>query len=474
MTTYLPSNNLLLVEDDPAMVALVEFALQAVDVQVFSVPSLKEARALLAHKTVQGILLDLGLPDGDGRDLLDEFSGGPLSIVVLTAQSDAVTVDDCLARGAVDFVHKPFDEVRLRASVTSALRQTHQAVSLQELEIQEGAARGLARLIGSSTAMVDVCKLLGRAGRTAITVLLTGESGTGKEVAARALHEESPRSSKMFVPINCGAIPANLIESELFGHERGSFTGAHATHRGCFEQAEGGTLFLDEVGDLPLEMQVKLLRVLQEQEVMRVGGSAPIPVDVRVIAATNRDLQKDMQDGVFRPDLYYRLAVFPVHMPPLRDRPEDVSVLAQTMLHQLARRHGRKTLTLAPETKAALRCHSWPGNVRELKNTLERGVLLEDGQVLHPAALQLSSSSGLQPHQADGANDVFQVPQTRDDLLPLDTVERIWLRRALDLCDWNIREVSRRLGVGRATIARRIDLYGWEAPGVAESSAADN
>jgi DNA-binding NtrC family response regulator len=197
-------------------------------------------------------------------------------------------------------------------------------------------------------------------------------------------------------------------------------------------------------------------------------------VDVRVIAATNRDLQKDMQDGVFRPDLYYRLAVFPVHMPPLRDRPEDVSVLAQTMLHQLARRHGRKTLTLAPETKAVLRCHSWPGNVRELKNTLERGVLLEDGQVLHPAALQLSSSSGLQPHQADGANDVFQVPQTRDDLLPLDTVERIWLRRALDLCDWNIREVSRRLGVGRATIARRIDLYGWEAPGVAESSAADN
>ena len=456
------------------MVALIKYSLEPLGLRLTSASTLKEARALLRQESVEGILLDLGLPDGNGRELLDELAGDPLSIVVLTARSEEATLNDCLQRGAVDFVRKPFDEMRLRASVASALRQTHQARTLSRLEAEIHTPHGLERLLGTSRAINEVRKLLSRAAQTSITVLLTGESGTGKEVAARSVHEESPRASQPFVPINCGAIPSALIESELFGHEKGSFTGAHATHRGCFEQAEGGTLFLDEVGDLPLEMQVKLLRVLQEQEVMRVGGSDPIPVNVRVLAATNRNLEEGLRRGEFRKDLYYRLAVFPVHMPPLRERPEDVILLAQTLLTQLARQHGRRISGLAPETEKQLRLHTWPGNVRELKNALERGVLLEDSTVLFPSALQLSEKSavGLPEHQPVPKG--FRPPLTREELLPLATIERIWLEHALELCNWNIREVSRRLGLGRATINRRLESYGWTVPEEATSSPSDN
>lgn len=473
-STSSPINRLLLVEDDLAMVALIKHSLEPLGLHLTSVSTLEEARAFLRQDAVEGILLDLGLPDGNGRELLDDLAGDPLSIVVLTARSDESTLNDCLQRGAVDFVRKPFDEMRLRASVASALRQTHQARTLSRLEAEMRTPRGLERLLGTSQAMNEVRKLLSRAAQTSITVLLTGESGTGKEVAARAVHEESPRASQPFVPINCGAIPSALIESELFGHEKGSFTGAHATHRGCFEQAQGGTLFLDEVGDLPREMQVKLLRVLQEQEVMRVGGSDPIPVNVRVLAATNLDLEEGLRRGEFRKDLYYRLAVFPVHMPPLRERPEDVILLAQTLLSQLARQHGRRISSLAPETEKRLRLHTWPGNVRELKNTLERGILLEDSTMLSPSALQLSEKSAVSLPEHQPVPEGFRPPLTREELLPLAAIERIWLERALTLCNWNIREVSRRLGLGRATINRRLKSYGWTAPEEETSSASDN
>ncbi|MBL6721390.1 MAG: sigma-54-dependent Fis family transcriptional regulator [Planctomycetes bacterium] len=450
----------LIVEDDPAFRSLLHHELEPLGITLEDASTLAEARAALGASRPDLLLLDLGLPDGDGRALL----GASAPAVVLTAADEPGLAEACLAQGALDFVPKPFEPLRLLASVRGALRQAELQQTVSRIEAAQAQPRGLRRLVGASPAMARVVDLLRRAAGTQITVLITGDSGTGKEVAARALHEESDRAERPFIALNCGAIPETLIESELFGHERGAFTGATRERPGCFEAADGGTLFLDEIGELPRDLQVKLLRVLQEREVVRVGGSAPRPVDVRVIAATNRDLAQDRERGAFREDLYYRIAVFPVHMPPLRQRADDVLLLTRTFLAQLARRHGRAPLELPEETRQALLAHGWRGNVRELENTLERALLLTDGRALEPASLDLQrgDAGGAErpsPAGAPTASGPFQRPAHREDLLPLAEVERAWLERALELCEGNAREVARRLGIGRATVARRLERY---------------
>ena len=459
----------LVVEDDPAFRALLAHELRALDLELHEAATLEQARHALDAGSVELVLLDLGLPDGGGRELLPEMLDRGVPSVVLTAADAPGLAEACLESGAVDFVPKPLEPIRLLASVRGALRQAELERTVSEVTSAGRQPRGLGRLVGASPAMARVSDLLRRAAGTHITVLITGDSGTGKEVAARALHEESDRADEPFVALNCGAIPETLIESELFGHEKGAFTGAQSERPGCFEAASGGTLFLDEIGELPRDLQVKLLRVLQEREVVRVGGNRPRPVDTRVVAATNRDLAGDLRSGAFREDLYYRLAVYPVHMPPLLEREDDVLLLARTFLQQLGQRHGRRVLRLPDATRQALLQHAWPGNVRELENALERALLLTDGEELGVQTLALRTSApearseseftrGAAPTPPDRAR-AFEWPRELEDLPPLELVERAWLERALELCEGNVREVSRRLGIGRATIARRLERY---------------
>ena len=459
------SRSVLIVEDDPAFRRLLTHELEPLDLVLHEAATLEEARRALDARAHELLLLDLGLPDGDGRELLPEARDRGIPAVVLTAADAPGLAETCLEGGALDFVPKPLEPVRLLTSVRGALRQAELERTVSDIASANERPRGLERLVGASPAMARVADLLRRAAGTQITVLITGASGTGKEVAARALHEESDRADEPFVALNCGAIPEALIESELFGHEKGAFTGAHSERPGCFEAASGGTLFLDEIGELPRDLQVKLLRVLQEREVVRVGGNRPRPVDTRVVAATNRDLAGDLRSGAFREDLYYRIAVYPVHMPPLQEREDDVLLLARTFLQQLGRRHGRRVLSLPDSTRQALLQHAWPGNVRELENALERALLLTDGEELTVQTLALRAS-GPEPARPTSGHPTsptrakaFEWPRELEDLPPLELVERAWLERALELCDGNVREVSRRLGIGRATIARRLERY---------------
>jgi transcriptional regulator with PAS, ATPase and Fis domain len=305
-----------------------------------------------------------------------------------------------------------------------------------------------------------------------VVVLLQGESGTGKEVAARAIHAESPRHDGPFVTVNCGAIPEGLIESELFGHERGSFTGATASRLGSFEQANGGTIFLDEIGELRMDLQVRLLRILQDRSVRPIGGSNAREIDVRVIAASNRDLKDEVARGNFREDLYYRLAVFPITLPPLRDRETDALLLADAFIARFSESTGKPLRGFSPEARHLIESYPWPGNVRELENVIERAVILEDGARISVASLPIivargagakASSTSAESTSVAASSVERATALTADDIVPLEEEERRIIRRALELTNWDAREASRRLRIGRATIYRKIDRYGLRA-----------
>jgi transcriptional regulator with PAS, ATPase and Fis domain len=300
--------------------------------------------------------------------------------------------------------------------------------------------------------MRDLYSLIGRAGSSDITVLLQGESGTGKELVARAIHDTSSRGTGPFIPVNCAAVPESLIESELFGHERGAFTGAEERRLGTFEQAEGGTIFLDEIGDMALPLQTKLLRVLQEREIQRVGGNARIPVDVRIIAATNRDLRSAIAAGAFREDLYYRVAVFPVRVPPLRERREDISLLVAHFLRKYTNSNRPEPLALAPATEKVLMDYPWPGNVRELENAIQRAVLIESSDVLRVAALP----DHLREH-AGGRRSTWLLA---DGLVSLDEAEKRALLHTIELVGADAQRCADALGISRATFYRKLQRHG--------------
>ena len=343
------------------------------------------------------LLLDVRLPGDDGLKLLGEVAGRPDSpfVVVMTAEDTMRTAVEAMKRGAADYLSKPFDLARVERIVrdlSAAPAEAHEAADPEAplVGVDPGAEPVEARryrelslpetLVGRSTAMVEVYKEIGRVARTEMTVLLMGESGTGKELVARAVHANSTRARGPFVTVNMAAIPKDLIESELYGHERGSFTGAVDRRPGKFELASGGTLFLDEIGELPIDLQAKLLRVLQEREVDRVGGNRPLPVDVRIVAATNADLARSVEEGRFRRDLYYRLAVVPIRLPPLREREGDVVLLARHFLARYGEQLKGRALTLGKDAEPLLLAHPWPGNVRELQNVIQRALLKLNGQ----------------------------------------------------------------------------------------------
>jgi two-component system response regulator AtoC len=413
--------------------------------------SLSDARAMLGSKRPDLILIDLFLGDGTGMDLLAEIEdGSPIDVVLITAHASVDTAVEALRKGASDYLTKPLDVSRLKTVLTN-VRRAH--ALREEVDALRAELRKLGRfgsLVGISAAMQRVYDLIGRVAPTDATVLLTGESGTGKELVAETLHAVSRRRAGPFLPVNCGAISPGLIESELFGHERGSFTGAERTHRGYFERAAGGTVFLDEITEMPFELQVKLLRVLETASVVRLGGERPLPVDVRVIAATNRDPEEAVGQDKLREDLLYRLKVFPLHLPPLRERDEDVELLAQHFLDALNRQEGTaKRLTRAAAER--LRAHTWPGNVREMKNLIHRIFILADDEIdvdCLPADL-----GGSERRQQPGPGLYLEVG------LPLAEADRRLILATLQECGADKKRAAEMLGISLKTLYNRLKEY---------------
>ena len=370
---------ILVVDDEEGLRHLLRVILQRAGHEVLEAADGRAALdALAAHPDVRIVFSDIRMPRMDGMALLDAVRDRDVRVVMMSAYGNQDTAVEALSRGAWDFVSKPFRADEIRICVERI--QERERLVAENRKLRATVGEGTGRFLGRSEAARSVLALVRQAAAYPSTVLFTGESGTGKELLARALHQLSPRAARPFVPINCAAIPENLLESELFGHARGAFTGAVRAHAGLFEQADGGTLLLDEIGDMPLGLQTRLLRVLEDGRVRRVGGSKDLSVDVRVVAATATDLEAAVRDGTFREDLYYRLNVVRVRIPPLRERADDIPLLVDALVERAADRLGRAVRGATPAALTALAMHPWPGNVRQLENALERAVVVAGGQ----------------------------------------------------------------------------------------------
>jgi DNA-binding NtrC family response regulator len=450
---------LLLVDDDEAACRLLSEVLEREAYRVVSALSADEAIAKLDQEgPFDAVLTDLRMPRKSGLDLLRIVRGrDPEALVlVLTAFGDAAAAGEAIRAGAYDFISKPYDIGTLRATLGRALGRRRLARRLPATDDVVAAAEdpeGLA-LVGHSPAIIEVMKTLARVAASQATVLVLGETGTGKELVARTIHRFSERASRRFVPVNCSALAEGLLESELFGHVRGSFTGAASSRPGLFREADKGTLFLDEIGDVSPALQAKLLRALQEHEIVPVGSEAPVKVDVRVIAATHRDLPELVRQGRFREDLYYRLDVVTLTLPPLRERRQDIPLLIDHFLGALSSRHGRGPVAVDPEAQRRLLAYDWPGNIRELQNALERAVLLAEQGVIGPEHL----AANVRATTAPASEPSGPAPTLR----PLEEIEREHVIRVLAATGGNREESSRILGISRRTLTRMIQR--WNLP----------
>jgi DNA-binding NtrC family response regulator len=478
------SKTILIVDDDPTQRRLIQAVLEREGFAVVHAESGDLALERLAGGLRPDVVvLDLNMPGTSGLDALRLFRerGLEAPVVVLTASGSVDTVVKAMQAGACDFFVKPASPERIIVSVRNALRMGALAAETARLKRERAHVTAFDDLVGASGPMQLVKRLGERAAKTGIPVLILGESGVGKELIARAVHGASDRAGRPFVAVNCGALPENLVESILFGHEKGAFTGAHDKHLGKFQEASGGTLFLDEVGELPLDMQVKLLRALQEGEIDPVGSKRSVKVDVRIVSATNRDLQESVRQGRFREDLFYRLHVFPIEAPSLRERREDVPALVDHFVRRFAVETGKRVSSASAETLALLAQHDWPGNVRQLENAVYRAVVLADGPVLTPHDFPAISGMTLpiQPETAAPAGPVPVLPTVEqylaeaplepvrilDDkghLRTLDAIERDLIQHAIEVYSGHMSEVARRLGIGRSTLYRKVREQGLE------------
>jgi DNA-binding NtrC family response regulator len=442
---------LLIVDDDRAMREMLASLFKERGLSVDDAASADAALALAAEHDFDAVLSDVRMPGLSGVELVGQLrrlrAGTP--VVLMTAFGSIDSAVEAMRSGAFDYLTKPFEPDAVILAVERAL--AHRALALENEQLRRAVERSgsLGELIGKSPAMHEIFSLIRRISHTRSSVLITGESGTGKEVVARAIHFHGDRSEKPFVPINCTAIPEGLLESELFGHVRGAFTGAHTSKRGLFEKADGGTLFLDEVGDMGLGLQGKLLRVLQDREIRAVGGTQSVRVDVRIIAATNRDLEAEIAAGRFREDLFYRLNVIPIHIPPLRERPEDIPVLVEGFL----RRHdeGRRRF-FSPEAMERLGAHPWRGNARELENVIERALALSDAETLGPEDVPLP---GVPARQAPSGEDFLAAAANHG--MTLHELGERYTEQVLRATGGNKVKAARILGIDRKTLYRRAE-----------------
>ena len=443
--------NALIIDDEPDIRELLEITLNRMEVDTRSAENLAAARDLLAKHDFDLCLTDMRLPDGNGIDFVRhiQHTKPEIPVAMITAHGNMESAIEALKAGAFDFVSKPVDLQVLRNLVNTALKLGNKPL--------EGQEDKTASLLGTSAAIQQTRDTISKLARSQAPVYISGESGAGKELAARLIHETGPRSDHPFVPVNCGAIPAELMESEFFGHKKGSFTGAVSDKQGLFQAADGGTLFLDEVADLPLDMQVKLLRAIQEKAIRPIGAQKEIPINVRIQSATHKDLHQLTETGQFRQDLYYRINVIELHMPSLRERPEDIPLLVEHFLHQIAREWQTDIPRMSQEAITALQQYAFPGNVRELENILERAMTLCEGNTIKETDLRLSS--GNEPLSGEFAQPDLS-GQNLDSAL--DNTERDAIIRALEQTRYNKTAAAKLLGISFRQLRYRIKKLGIE------------
>jgi len=453
--------NLLLVDDEPDILKGLQMAFGRTDHNLLAASSGEQAIHILNNEDVDVIVTDLKMDGIDGIGVLrhaQSLSPTPATII-LTAHGTIESAVDALKEGAYNYMTKPVNVKELRAQVDKAAE--HRSLVRENHELRQVIDKrfGIEGMVGDSPEMQRIYTMIRQVGPTKATVLVLGESGTGKEVLARAIHQISPRAKKDCVAVNCAALPESLLESELFGHERGAFTGAVSRRPGRFEMADGGTLFLDEIGEIPLSMQVKLLRVLEQREIQRVGGNETIKVDVRLICATNRDLEEEVAEGRFREDLYYRLKVVEATLPPLRKRRSDIGPLARHFLKEFAKENGREEPTLSKEAIEALQKYHWPGNVRELRNVMENTFVFLSTDTINPDDLPNNIKPTLAVEATEDDSGGMRVPVG----IPLEEVETMYMKQILATVDGNRTKASEILGISRRTLQRRIKELGLDA-----------
>lgn len=475
------AKTILVVDDDPTQRRLIQAVLERDGNAVVHAASGGEA---IDRMTRGGgadlILLDMVMPEMSGLECLAELRSAGINepVIVLTANGGIDMVVKAMQAGAQDFFVKPVGPERLLVGVRNAMQMKRLTAEVGRLTKRVQGRTSFDDIVGDSPPMRMVKALGARAAKSSIPVLITGESGVGKEVIARALHGASDRAGKPFVAVNCGALPANLIESILFGHEKGAFTGAVDKTLGKFREADGGTLFLDEIGELPLDMQVKLLRALQEGEIDPVGGKRPVKIDVRIVSATNRDPAQQVKDGAFREDLFYRLNVFPIEAPSLRDRREDIAPLVDHFIARFNAEEGKRIAGCAPETLALLQGFDWPGNVRQLENAVFRAIVLADAPFLQPhdfpaisgvaapmpdaQPLQAATAAGAHTDAAAQVDQPIRILDERGHLRTLEDIERDLIQHAIEVYAGHMSEIARRLGIGRSTLYRKVREQGLE------------
>ena len=451
----------LIVDDERKMRRVLQILLEPLGLESVPSGSGEEALDLFRAEKFDLVLTDLKMPGMSGIELLSALRAldPDVPVVVLTAHGTVQTAVEAMKQGAFDYILKPFDVQTIELIIRNALelRQYRQENRFLKDKDQGPPTTVFENLVGGSAVMQAIYELIRQVAPAKTAVLITGETGTGKELVARAVHNLSPRCDKLFVPLNCAAIPQDLLESELFGHVRGAFTGAQMERTGKFELADGGTLFLDEIGDMAYPLQAKLLRVLQEGIVERIGSNKPIRVDVRVVSSTNRDLSTAIRDGTFREDLYYRLNVFHIHLPPLRERQEDIAALAQFFLEAFGREMGKGGLLLAADAPALLPGYPWPGNVRELRNLMERAAVLCTGTQVDANMLRLllpgTTAAPAAEEASTPGSDNLQLGSA------VEEVERKLILRALGVANDNKAEAARLLGVSERTLWYKLKRY---------------
>ncbi|AHF69516.1 MULTISPECIES: sigma-54-dependent transcriptional regulator [Pseudomonas] len=440
---------ILIVDDEPDIRELLEITLGRMKLDTHSARNVTEAREWLAREPFDMCLTDMRLPDGNGLELVQHIQQvyPQTPVAMITAHGSLDMAIHALKAGAFDFLTKPVDLTRLRELVSSALRLKPGAPAERSID---------SRLLGNSPPMRALRKQIDKLARSQAPIYISGESGSGKELVARLIHEQGPRIDKPFVPVNCGAIPSELMESEFFGHRKGSFTGAHEDKPGLFQAANNGTLFLDEVADLPLAMQVKLLRAIQEKSIRSVGGQQEQVVDVRILCATHKDLNAEVAAGRFRQDLYYRLNVIELRVPPLRERREDIDQLVGSVLLRLAANCGQASARLHPQALETLKSYRFPGNVRELENMLERAYTLCENDEIHASDLRLAESGTPQEHDGHNLADIDNLEDY------LESIERKLILQALEETRWNRTAAAQRLSLSFRSMRYRLKKLGLD------------